>query len=1167
MSNRTTATRNILRLSAASIALATVASPAFAQGTDTGVTGPPESSIHSPHDTGAAPVAPPVATEHVPQIVINDNFTPGQAVDPVDEINGIGQLVTDNLAEGGGVGLCTGSLINPRMVLFAAHCVNSRPATAYGPGGKAIGVGFETDTFPGILAWIGSGNSTSLANNFYNINSIVYDPRSLALGPDLNFLEADIAIATLDTPASNIPTWTMLFSPLPAPDSIGLTTGTDYHVKLTGYGANGTGTLGSNGGIDFRRRSAENVLGILGSLDDVDTFLFGQPSGLPQNLYMIDFDDPTRDTPTDNPFDFNVFRDAALPEEGITAGGDSGGPLIIDEAFGPGVETIIGVLSGGTRYFGAQPRDSYGTSSFYQPLYLYWDYIVANNPYHYVSAQAGDGNWTDPTHWVTNIDPAYQVIGADGGLVNGLPDVVGEGPDGVDGKFGQICVQGFGINECVDLNTGESIVDDQPVPITDEEPEFASRTTNGMANVDLTGVLGGDTALTRTAAADTPEDGDAGSVTTMDVGTAEVPAPTFANGLPGASGFVPQNFDGDRVSGVQPSYFDVTLSAAGTTTLDEAVTIDRLTVAGMDAGLDITDDGTLLSLIDVTQFAGSVNVDGTLASVGDYAVIGGFLSGSGLVISPFVTNVAGFIAPGTIGSTGTLTVAGNLILSSGSTLIIDLGADGAGDLLDVRSLDGTDESGIASLGGSVIFMGANGFRPRAGDMSTFLRAENGIVGTFGAGSQLSAILFPQLTYSDDSVSVEILARNFVDVIDPASPIQAGFAQLLDQNRSNSDQLDTLFGELDLLQLDELRGNLELLAPRTEATRTALARMPGESLSRLYRDRIQLSRTGEAGGTLTMIGQPAEMLAAAGNFGSPMALQAGSSGSSNFDTEVRDVDLPSNVSVFIAGGYLDGDSSPLPGAINGGRDQLDGYFGAIGGEVSPQPGTVVGGSLAYSNTDGDAAFGQSVDGELYQASLYGAYTTNSGFMVSSQFSVGVFNSDTSRSVPVGGVTQDLTQSDSSLTIAGEMNIGKDFGNPDGIVLTPNVGLRYENIFFDRSAERGGDAALVFDRDNYESLQARAGLSLGGSLGIIKPRVTANYVHDFLDSGETFGANFVGGIGPNARFALPTNDGDWGEVGAAVRIGSGAVSVDLAADTTFERSDLDYQTYRATLNIQF
>jgi len=44
-------------------------------------------------------------------------------------------------------------------------------------------------------------------------------------------------------------------------------TGTGYHVEITGYGSNGTGNTGQ-GSIDFRRRIAENYVGLLGSLDD-----------------------------------------------------------------------------------------------------------------------------------------------------------------------------------------------------------------------------------------------------------------------------------------------------------------------------------------------------------------------------------------------------------------------------------------------------------------------------------------------------------------------------------------------------------------------------------------------------------------------------------------------------------------------------------------------------------------------------------------------------------------------------------------------------------------------------------------------------------------------------------------------------------------------------------
>lgn len=276
-----------------------------------------------------------------PEILIANPGTPTTARDPVN-ITGIGQMVVD--AGGGSVGLCTGTLINPRTVLFAAHCVNTRAATAYGAnsGGTAIGFGFETNTRANaagqtdeLVRWLlgGAGGAgryqTNTAQAFYNSNWLNYNPLSLEPA-SRGFLYGDVAIAALDTPAANIPTWALLFSPLTNTGTIGAS-GTGYDVGIVGYGQNGTGQTGA-AGSDFRRRSAENILGALTDLQTFEGFLFGGvPNGLTQNLYFLDFDDPRRGMTGASPFDFNAFRDNARTNpngaslEGITSQGDSGG--------------------------------------------------------------------------------------------------------------------------------------------------------------------------------------------------------------------------------------------------------------------------------------------------------------------------------------------------------------------------------------------------------------------------------------------------------------------------------------------------------------------------------------------------------------------------------------------------------------------------------------------------------------------------------------------------------------------------------------------------------------------------------------------------------------------------------------------------------------------------
>ena len=57
-------------------------------------------------------------------------------------VTGVGNVITSVNPPTGSVGVCTGTLINPRAVIFAAHCVNTRPTTAYGAtgGGVALSV-------------------------------------------------------------------------------------------------------------------------------------------------------------------------------------------------------------------------------------------------------------------------------------------------------------------------------------------------------------------------------------------------------------------------------------------------------------------------------------------------------------------------------------------------------------------------------------------------------------------------------------------------------------------------------------------------------------------------------------------------------------------------------------------------------------------------------------------------------------------------------------------------------------------------------------------------------------------------------------------------------------------------------------------------------------------
>lgn len=1123
-------------------------------------------------------------TTNTPSIVISEPGTPTTAIDTEGGVNGVGQMVIDQ--KNGYVGLCTGTLINPRTVIFAAHCVNENLAGddyqdpwGYGTGAnqRPVSFGFQVSNNLARAKWM-FGNITGIDKDgyyifggenkyksrpedyIYNVNQVLYNSISTEIGFDRNpdgslvtnkdgshnannFLQGDIALASLDTPAKNIPTWTLLLSALPAPDAISDTTGTGYHVISTGYGRNGTGTEGSVNAVDYRRRIVENFIGLLGSLNDNDLFLYGESGKLPQNLYQIDFDDPKRGTPDANTRDFNLFKDDALPKEGITASGDSGGPLILDDTYAE--QVVIGVLSGGSTYYRNQPSASYGTSSFYQPLYLYWDYIVANNPYRYVGTKAGDGKWSDPTHWQTLMDPAYRVL-VDNTLTTGLPTDPGLQTAVDPHKFGTLCFR----TDCINVNDLDQ---------SDNEEEGESSATGGGGTTSNS--MGKAVASDLSSASDPDQGGDGnGDGTGTTTAAAILPAPTLANGLPGASDFVPDNIDPDAATRRNARYFDVTLSEAGTTTLDTAATVDNFTVAGSDAKLIVTSEGSLTSLMQINQLTGLVQVDGTIATLGDYFLMGGGLAGNGRINAPFFTNATGMIAPGGIGTIGTLTFAGNVILSSGSQLLIDLGPNQTADKIAVvKSAAGDD--GIASIGGQAGFAPVSGHVIRSGDVYTILTAEGGVDGTF-SGSPLSAILTPRFIYGPNSVEVSIDAGRYADVVSRGSRVQTSYAQLLDQNRAdNYASLSALYGPLDLQNQATIRGALDGLAPRTETERTALGTVAIDNIANLVANRLNQLDASDMGGTVAVIGRPMTVAALA---------SVGATGASGIqadatETSVTPARLPENLSAFIAGGYLTGDSRSMPGAFPlSGRDDFDGYFLAAGIEAYTDDGSTIGFALSYTDVKGTTR-GGSAKGKLYQGTLYGKADMGDDVRLDAQLGAGLYETTTLRQAPLLGSDYRLRGKDSSLAVTGEVG-ASTLLTSGSLSLIPRVAFRASSIDFSTIAETGGPTALKIDRNRLNSAQGRAGLTLKGE-GQFRPFVSGYYVHEFLDPTPVFGANFVGGIGPDAPFALAGRDRDWAEVNGGLAITAGPIELSASASTTIKRDDLSYQSYRGTVRFRF
>lgn len=155
---------------------------------------------------------------------------------------------------------------------------------------------------------------------------------------------------------------------------------------------------------------------------------------------------------------------------------------------------------------------------------------------------------------------------------------------------------------------------------------------------------------------------------------------------------------------------------------------------GSDGGVEITGTGFSetsewrvrrnLTVGGIASSNGLIAINGGKLNVGGDLNVGpnGFIQGNGTVDVGGTMNVDGFISPGL--SPGTLTINGNVVLSSAGTIV----AEASGQKTTDR--DQLNINGNVTLGGKLVLQFTNGFAPKKGDVFQVLNLGGTATGDF-----------------------------------------------------------------------------------------------------------------------------------------------------------------------------------------------------------------------------------------------------------------------------------------------------------------------------------------------------------------------------------------------------------------------------------------------------
>lgn len=560
-------------------------------------------------------------------------------------------------------------------------------------------------------------------------------------------------------------------------------------------------------------------------------------------------------------------------------------------------------------------------------------------------------------------------------------------------------------------------------------------------------------------------------------------------------------------------------------------------------GAAMSGNGTIRHLAGTTRFTGSSSFSGTTTVSGGQlllaagASLGGtidvqgasLLGGSGTVGSAGRTVTIGngaTLSPGF--STGTLTVAGDLVLDTGSTYAVDLSAS---------TSDRTNVGGSATINGATMKVTALDAATsyQASQSYTVMSATNGITGDFASLVRTSSFLnlSTRLSGNDLILTVTVNQADIFSRVAETSNEHAVATALGKLTQSGSSL--ALYNSILPMNTGDARSTYNQLGGITHAGAPSMLTsgtqaMNGAVNSRMRGQSDSLGQT--ASGAASPLGYaPEETNPAEERFSTFTAASTGAFDHGRFGFWA---------SGFGSGGTVDGHEGTLSSDIASGGVMIgvDGLVGAgaldagLAGEW--RLGAFGGYSRASTSTATETTRGDNYHFGLYAGRDFGAIAFRSGIGYTHS------NIDSTRAVTMLGQTLNADYEAGSLNAFGELGYALKAGD---VALEPFANLSHVHVRTNGFNETGGSAALAVSGRSTDTtfttlgMRTASNVALGNHLARVRGML--GWQHAFGDTDPVSTARFASGD----AFTVSGTPGDRN----AIVIEAG-LDLSLAPDTT-------------------